>query len=99
MKLRKFSFICSKGAFTLSLVENVHSYLLEEKISIPVAIALTAPCFSRLGSREADGLAGMVLDHDQRSVVEANCLDLLISGGTGISLLELIVFFYLLKTI
>jgi hypothetical protein len=50
---------------------------------------------SSLGSGEADDLAGMALNHDQRSVLEATSLDLLNSGGTGISLLKLIVLFHL----
>jgi hypothetical protein len=48
-----------------------------------------------LSSREANDLAGVSLDHDQRAVLEAACLDLLNTSGTGISLLELIVLFHI----
>jgi len=48
-----------------------------------------------LGGRETDDLARVALDHDQRAVLEATSLNLLNTGGTGVSLLELIVLFHL----
>lgn len=44
-----------------------------------------------LGGGETDDLARVALDHDEGAVLEATSLNLLDTGGTGISLLELII--------
>ena len=44
-----------------------------------------------LGSGETDDLARVTLDHDERTVLEGTSLNLLDTGGTGVSLLELII--------
>ena len=54
---------------------------------------LGSTVLASLGGGETDDLARVALDHDEGAVLEATSLNLLDAGGTGVSLLELIIVF------
>jgi hypothetical protein len=58
MKLRVYSYFWVTEASTFSLMEKVHSYLLDVKMSIPVTIALAAPWIPVLALEKSMTLQG-----------------------------------------
>jgi hypothetical protein len=61
MLITEYSILDKSGASTLSYVENVHSYLLAVKTSIPVIIALAEPCLPVLAVEKLTTLHGLPL--------------------------------------